>query len=424
MDIIKMFAHKFDHMAKKVRKKAVKRQTERFVVREIKGKRSSTWEVKGYKLNGERVRSRFKTEGAARAEAHSLSLQTADGDLRTIATRLTLEELEDAQAALKVLDGKGSLLHAAQFYSENFRNTSGLPLQDALTRYLESKERKKRSERTIYEIRNRCEAFIEFVGNKPIDQVLQHDLEEFLSQYNGQNYNNYRTKLFSFFKWAEREKLCTGNPVDLIERIEIDRNPEFLSPDEATDLLRAARDTNKGELLAYLSIALFAGLRPDSELKKLTWRGVNFEDSEIQVPKGKTGVARTVKASANLMQFLRICDRLKPIIPKGNFQRKFAAVKRAAGFKGGVRDSEKLRTIEDEEGRKPWIPDITRHSYITYHIRNEGDIYKTATAAGNSPSVIKAHYEGAAKSSEATAFWSITPNTLDGAELLSYEAAS
>jgi hypothetical protein len=124
------------------------------------------------------------------------------------------------------------------------------------------------------------------------------------------------------------------------------------------------------------------------------------------------------------MEFLCVCDRRKPIIPKGNFQRKFAAVKRAAGFKGGVRDSEKLQKIEDEKGRKPWIPDITRHSYITYHVRNEGDIYKTATAAGNSPSVIKAHYEGAAKSSEATAFWGITPSTLDGADLLSYEAAS
>lgn len=121
-----MFAHKFAHMTQKVRKKAVKRQTERFVVREIKGRRSSTWEVKGYKVHGERVRSRFKTEAEARAEAHALSLQTADSDLRTIATRLTLEELEDAQAALKLLGGKGNLLQAAQFFNENYRHTSGL----------------------------------------------------------------------------------------------------------------------------------------------------------------------------------------------------------------------------------------------------------------------------------------------------------
>lgn len=301
---------------------------------------------------------------------------------------------------------------------------AGSPLLDALTRYLGSKERRKRSERTLYEIRNRCTAFTEFVGNKPIDQVLQHDLEEFLSQYNGQSYNNYRSKLFSFFKWAERERLCTGNPVEQIERMDIDRDPQFLAPEEATDLLRAARDTNDSELLAYVAIALFGGLRPDSELKRLTWRGVNFEDGEIQVPKGKTGVARTVKASANLMQFLGTCDRRKPIIPKGNFQRKFAAVKRAAGFKGGVSDSKRLMAIEAEPYRKPWIPDITRHSYITYHVRQHGDIYQTATAAGNSPGVIKAHYEGAAKGSEATAFWGITPDTLDGAEVVSYQAAS
>jgi hypothetical protein len=99
------------------------------------------------------------------------------------------------------------------------------------------------------------------------------------------------------------------------------------------------------------------------------------------------------------MAFLHECDRRKPIIPKGNFQRKFAAVKRTAGFKGGVSDSKQLKAIEAEPDRKPWIPDGTRHSDITYHVRQHGDIYKTATAAGNSPGVIKAHYEGAATSS-------------------------
>ena len=407
-------------MANKVRKEATKRQTERFIVRELKRSRGSSWEVFGYKLNGDRIRSRFKTEREAIAEAHALSLQTADGDLRTVATKLTEEQLADAQAALHILGDTGTLLAAASFYKDNYRHTSGLPIQDAIIQYAGYKEKRKRSERTIYEIKNRCGAFATFVENKPVDEVLQQDVELFLKQYGGQSYNNYRSKLFSFFKWADAESLCSGNPVATIHREDVDRDPEFLDPEAVKELLRAARDTKEGDYLAYVAIALFAGLRPDSELKKLTWRGVNFEDNEIQVPKGKTGVARTVKASANLMAFLSKCDRRKPICPPGNFQRNFAAIKRAAGYKGGVRDSKKLREIDDQPGRKTWIADITRHTYITYYVRECGDIYKTATAAGNSPAIIKAHYEGAATSSEATLFWSITPDTLDGGQVANF----
>lgn len=407
----------------KVRKSAKKRSTERFTVSEVKGAKSSTWLLKGYTLDGKRIRSRFKTEGEANAEALTLSLQAADSGLRTITTKLTEEQLADAQAALQILGDTGSLLDAARFYSENYRATSGIPIMDAINRYVDLKEKKNRSERTIYEIRNRCEAFATFVSNKPVDQVLHSDVELFLSQFHGQNHNNYRNKLFSFFKWSDRAKLSIGNPVEQIEREQVDRNPDYLTPEEATTLLRAARDECEGAFLPYLAIALFAGLRPDSELKKLTWRGVNFEDGEIKVPKGKTGVARTVKASDNLMAFLRKCDRRKPIIPTGNFQRNFAKVKRAAGYKGGVRDSKKLRAIDDEPDRKLWIPDITRHSYITYHVRDCGDIYKTATAAGNSPGIIKAHYEGAATSSEAKSFWGITPDTLDGATVVEMKSA-
>ena len=200
-------------MANKVRKEATKRQTERFIVRELKRSRGSSWEVFGYKLNGDRIRSRFKTEREAIAEAHALSLQTADGDLRTVATKLTEEQLADAQAALHILGDTGTLLAAASFYKDNYRHTSGLPIQDAIIQYAGYKEKRKRSERTIYEIKNRCGTFATFVENKPVDEVLQQDVELFLKQYGGQSYNNYRSKLFSFFKWADAESLCSGNPV-------------------------------------------------------------------------------------------------------------------------------------------------------------------------------------------------------------------
>lgn len=405
-------------MAKKAQKGGRKGSVgDRFTIAEVKGKRRSSWLLTGYTLDGERVRQRFKTKALAEGARDGHLLKGMGAGQRSVLTALSEKQFKDSETAWHLLKDKigekADLLEAVNFYLRSYKHVSGLPLKDALARYVEAKETRGRSERTLYELKNRIGTFATQMSNRAVDEVLQEDVRQFLEQFKGQNRNNYRTKLFSFFKWADREGLCMGNPVDGIEREELQRDPEFFRPDEVKDLLRAARDTDQGALLPYLLIAFFAGLRPDSEMKKLTWRGVNFEDGEIKVPKGKTGVARTVKASDNLMAFLRECDRRKPIIPKGSFQRKFAAVKRKAGFKGGVRDSKRLREIEDEEGRKQWIPDGTRHSFCTYHVREHSDIYKTATAAGNSPGVIKAHYEGAATSSEAALFWSITPKTLD-----------
>jgi len=127
-------------------------------------------------------------------------------------------------------------------------------------------------------------------------------------------------------------------------------------------LLHAAQSVHDGIFLAYVSIALFAGLRPDSELGKLTWKGIGLKAKKMRVPAVKTRKGRAITISDNLCQWLEVCDRTKPIIPEVNFQRSFAAVKREAGFKGRVRDSKKLREIDDREGMKPWVPDYTRHT--------------------------------------------------------------
>ena len=162
---------------KKTRKPAQKKKTERFKVTEVIGKRGSSWLVTGYKSDGARVRDRFKIKLKADAHAHSLSLQTADGGLRTIATKLTEGQVEDAQAAFRLLDEGDSLLGAVQFYKDNYKRTSGLALDEAIFRFLESKEKAKKSERTTRQLKSTCRRFAESVSNKAVDEVLRGDIE-------------------------------------------------------------------------------------------------------------------------------------------------------------------------------------------------------------------------------------------------------
>ena len=375
---------------KKTRKPAQKKKTERFKVTEVIGKKGSTWLVTGYKFDGTRIRQKFKTKAKADSEVHALSLQVADGGLRTIATKLTEEQVEDSQAAFRLLDEGDTLLGAVQFYKDNYKRTSGLALDEAIFKFIESKEKAKKSERTIRQLKSTCKRFAESVSNKPVDEVLRGDIDAYLRQYKAQSFNNIRTELFGFFKWCIKEHLCGENPVEGIDRVKVFRDPEF-----------------------------FAGLRPDSELKKLTWDGVNFEDNEIQVPAGKTGVKRTVKMKPNLVELLAECDRSKPIYP-ANFRRKFSVVKRGAGYKGGITNTKAEAKLEADETLKGWPQDVSRHSFITYYVRDCGDVFKTATAAGNSPSIIKEHYEGAATSSQAKAFWAIAPKGLMASKVVKF----
>jgi integrase len=408
---------------KKTKKPAQKKKTERFKVTEVIGKKGSTWQVTGYKLDGTRVRGKFKTKLRANAAAQSLSLQVADSGMRTTATRLTEEQLEDAQAAFRLLGEGDTLLGAVGFYRDNYKHTSGLALDEAIFKFIERKEKAGKSERTTRQLKSTCKRFAGSVSNKAVDEVLRGDIDAYLKQYKAQSFNNIRTELFGFFKWCIKDNLCSENPVEGIDRVKVYRDPEFLKPKEVEALLLSGMENSGGDLLAFLCIAFFAGLRPDSELKKLTWDGVNFEDNEIQVPAGKTGVKRTVKMKPNLVELLAECDRSKPIYP-ANFRRKLSVVKRGAGFKGGITNSKAEAKLEADPELRKLPQDVSRHSFITYFVRDCGDVYKTATIAGNSPHVIREFYEGAATSTQAKAFWAITPKSLNASKVVKFDMSA
>lgn len=69
-------------------------------------------------------------------------------------------------------------------------------------------------------------------------------------------------------------------------------------------LLNAAWEHDRG-LVPYFAIAIFAGLRPESELMRLDWRNVDFEARHIQVNfDNKTQTKRFVPIQPHLLKWL------------------------------------------------------------------------------------------------------------------------
>ena len=80
------------------------------------------------------------------------------------------------------------------------------------------------------------------------------------------------------FAYAVRRKYAIQNPFKEINKPTGGTRPEVLTVEQTARLLEAASP----EILPYIAIGAFAGLRA-SEIERLDWRDINFEENEIAV---------------------------------------------------------------------------------------------------------------------------------------------
>jgi integrase len=293
-----------------------------------------------------------------------------------------------------------------------------ISLAGAIEDYLETKrDNSKHTHRQAKAILTR---FKKYIGEgKLLDEITKQDATEYLAEIPPKgSYNHHYRAVNGLFRWAINEESIDANPCARLKLKKFKRKKvEVLSCLECIALLLAAEELYDGELLAYVALIIFAAVRPDSEATHLSWSDINFEDGEMRISEGKLPDPRMVELPPNLVSWLKLCDRTRPIYPSSynEFKRKWAAVRRLAGFRGGTKVShskyaEVVRQKKAEElARKPWVKDYGRHTAISCRIRQTGDIFTTATWAGTSPEIIRKHYLSIVPTSQAKEFWSIEP---------------
>ena len=144
------------------------------------------------------------------------------------------------------------------------------------------------------------------------------------------------------------------------------------------------------ELVPYVALGLFAGVRP-AELTRLRFKSVrwNHDDIEITAADAKTGARRLAKLFPNLAAWLGdYREKTGPVAPKKAYMKLSAFVRE----KGIV-----------------WSPDVMRHSFISYAVALTETVGGVALWAGNSEAIIKKHYLKMVTKEEAKAFFGITP---------------
>ena len=322
----------------------------------------------------------------------------------------------DAVRAAEILKDCGaSLTDAAKFYkSAHDATKNGIPLADAVARYLKSRKKIKNAAhaRTL---KSRLGLFASAAGDRTTASVTSDDVETFLDglPFEPRTKDHFWGHLSSLFTYCTEKGWATRNPVKGVERpTVVDGNIQFLSPDASSRLLSACDD----QIRAGVVIALFCGLR-QSEINRLDWQGVDFEQNLITLgaAQAKTNSRRVVPIPPNaLIWLLPLRNKSGRVWPSGEISRDLWTQARiGAGF-GPFRPTSKNAADLQATTKKqqPWPANALRHSCISYKVAIDPNLDRIAYESGNSPETIKKHYNGLASPAQAEKFFSIQPAKL------------
>lgn len=370
----------------------------------------TTHRVRGW-LHGRYVRQQFKSRDEALGAKLRLEVQAAnvEGQVRPLNTRLTSDQLAEAEAAFHRL-GAVPLSAAVDWYLATYRPpVASMSLEKAVAEFL--------ADRLPH-------------VSKPYARDYQRELRRLVGCYPGQDvhtvktvelrarmearklghkgWNNRRGLLHAFFEWCRSEprRWCSDNPAHPLPKYKLSRGiPEVVCATRIAELFAyletyaggPRRRCKPGCLVPYFALATFAGLRPsvpDGEVWKLGRlasldRVIDLANGVIRIGPGvaKTRDLRQVTIQDNLRAWLvRYPSKEYPIIVP-NMQHMLECVRKKFGL----------------------THDVLRHTFISAHVGKFRSLGSAALEAGNSECIIKKHYLNSVTEAEAEAFWSIAP---------------
>jgi integrase len=372
-----------------------------FRIRLLQTKAGKRYQVDLGRKSGRHVRKNFKALQEARNWAQKKSLEA---DRKGIAVlQFSDEQKIDAVEALGMLREFGANLRtAAVFYSKHHKKvdrTNGFsPLID---QYL--KEQKQRVEkgdlraRTYEDARKRLNPFKEHLGHMAVDVVESQDIDDLMDEcgFHGTNRQNYKRYLSGFYNWAVRNKKTPSNPVNETTTIKMARHtPEIYSPTDVKRIVSRAVELHPN-LVPYLSIAFFAGVRPE-EILRLNWEDIDLSLEEIHIRAGqsKTNSARIVHISRNLTAWLLKYRKMEGLV-----------------FPFSESSLARWRSEVYRKAKTKSIQDGARHTFATFHLALH-NLDDTLQELGHTdPKMLFRHYRGLAKNrkKQAEEFFSLHP---------------
>jgi hypothetical protein len=339
--------------------------------------------------DGQGKRRHFATKAKAKVKAaRDRALYHQEGRL---AAGLTDQERRDAASAVKLLRQGWTLTQAAKFAAEHVsRIKITLTIDEAVRRFLESRE--KRSDMHYKDLNRRLNRWLTTVDpTNDVATVEKAEIEGYLAGYMGRNRLNHLRALSNFFRFSAKIGAIGTVPTTDIDISFRRSRVAYLESKVFADLLIKAYDQNEADVLAWLVLGGFLGLRP-FEAYHAYWSGVKWETSEFRVEAEwpKTRRSRVLPIQPNAMEWLKIAYDLRKkheqILPNHNtFTHRFVDWREAN------------HDMAFWKGKQ----DILRHSYGTHRMAIVRNAHQVAEEMGNSVDIDRRHYDAVLEPSKA-----------------------
>jgi integrase len=403
------------------------------------GMRKANTAISEVKINGTlRYRVTFPTANGRKRE-HYVDRKRAETRLKEIkeeqkrfglsVTAMTSTTRADAVAAEKILAGTGlTLVEIARAAVEQKRKTeSGIPIREGVDAFLQG--RADRSANYLRTLRPRLEYVAAFFAGRTTASIGAADCQRLLDGLAGmhsrQTVAHYRTHLSGLLEFWKGRGWIFDNPVKKkggrkAEPTIPEKDIKILTPAEANAVLSGCDP----EILPGVVLGMFCGLRK-AEIERIQWSAVDLKQGQVTIGAGiaKTGSRRVCPvadcAKAWLAAHARESGNVWPVDhTKARDLWTLARVR--AGYGPFFTDFPPARdaqldpkTKARRKDLKPWPANALRHSAISYRVAQEKDLAKIAYESGNSPGIIRRHYNGLASPDAAKAFFAIMPTVAE-----------
>lgn len=401
--------------AKRTRTIAQKRAASSITIKpHVDSKGYTSYLVQGWKENDKWQRKQFKDSAGAERFA---ALKRVEMENQGRAQRIVLSPLTDAQheEALRAFDKLGDtypLADAVAFFLKHHRPPEfTIRLKDAISLYIDDKERDGLRPRSVHGIGWTLKLFNTATDNPHVHEITQQQVEAFLKGLRAKNgkdkatrrsWEIHRGALHGFFEWCATSDASTNRPFTFANpaaavrkfssrqvREEQNAKPATTSPEDVRRMFSVLMRWRDGVLVRPFAFLYFAGIRPD-ELKRMAGRErelVNLKTQTITIPANvsKTRHERQVAISDNLAAWLKAFPG--DLIPT-NFEALNKKVRKH------------FELTHDE----------ARHSFISYHVASHRSIGDAALQAGNSEAIVKRHYLNTHTQNEGHEFFRVVPD--------------
>ena len=343
---------------------------------------------------------RFKTKSDA--EKFRLKKETQLANQGRKAASLHEQIISDAVWATNALEPLGVSLRdaVAEYLRRHSRMANSIPLNDALADFLETKEKARKAERYISDLRVRCGRFIDDHEGLRVSEIEVADVDRWLEclKVGPVTRNNYRRALAVFFTWSVKRGFCPENPVSDSEKAkEILERVEIFTASELRSILAAS----PADLIPFFTIGAFAGVRSE-EIRRLRWENLDFLNRRIDVTariSPKSAANRFVPLRSPLFEWLQPAAESKgPVVPPNVYDRlkKFRRKLAAGGFDG-------IPAIR-------WKQNGMRHSFGSYALAECENAAQVALWMGHgSTQMLFKHYRERVTEEEAKEWFAVFP---------------